>query len=363
MSTQLNNPKGSSAPIIWGGVCLAVLGLAPFLFQTGANSPRIANPDVTGVPRPVEFLGGDWVTVANYGTLFAMVIVVLMCVVAWRRNPGSPLVLMAMASTAIVWQDPIMNWSPYAVYNPQLWHFPEDWFYVSLSPSVEPFIVIGYAMFYFGPYFPAIWLLKRMQAKRPMDAFVWRRPLVSLALLILVIGFICDAILEVTLVRTGLYIYSQVIPWGSLFPGTTFQFPLIWESTFVTFVMIPAGVLCYRDDTGRTVAEKLTQRLRFLQSKPSLATFLLMFGILNISYFMYGTAFGIIRATGIATSVACPYPYPEMKTYDPQGYFEREGQAGPFYGGYWNTWMTAQPEGRPKVNPLVENPSCLPGGE
>ena len=25
----------------------------------------------------------------------------------------------------------------------------------------------------------------------------------------------------------------------------------------VTFVMIPAGVLLYRDDTGRTVAEKL----------------------------------------------------------------------------------------------------------
>ena len=26
--------------------------------------------------------------------------------------------------------------------------------------------------------------------------------------------------------------------------------------------MIPAGVLLYRDDTGRTVAEKLAQRLR-----------------------------------------------------------------------------------------------------
>ena len=28
----------------------------------------------------------------------------------------------------------------------------------------------------------------------------------------------------------------------------------------VTFVMIPAGVLLYRDDTGKTVAEKLAQR-------------------------------------------------------------------------------------------------------
>ena len=98
---------------------------------------------------------------------------------------------------------------------------------------------------------------------RPTDSFVWRRPLVSLALLLFVVGFVIDAILEIFLVRTGLYIYSQVIPWGSLFAGTTFQFPLIWESALVTAVMIPAGVLCYRDDTGRTQAEKLAQRLRW----------------------------------------------------------------------------------------------------
>lgn len=250
-----------------------------------------------------------------------------------------------------------MNWAPYAVYNPELWHFPEHWPYVSLSPTVEPFIVIGYAMFYFLPYFPANWVLKRLQAKRPMDAFVWRHPLWSMAGLILVIGFTFDMMLEITLVRTGLYIYSQVIPWGSLFAGEYYQFPLIWESTFVCFVMIPAGVLCYRDDTGKTVAEKLTQRLNFLQRKPTLATFLVMFGILNISYFMYGGAFGIIRASGLATSVACPWPYPETKVYDPQGYYEANGTPGPYFEGKWNHLMTAQPDGRPTVNPPVEYPN------
>ena len=44
------------------------------------------------------------------------------------------------------------------------------------------------------------------------------------------IGFVFDAILEIILVRTGLYIYSQVIPFGSMFAGETYQFPLIWES-------------------------------------------------------------------------------------------------------------------------------------
>ena len=71
---------------------------------------------------------------------------------------------MGIVTTLIVWQDPIMNWSPYAVYNPQLWHWPEDWPLVSLSPTVEPFLVIGYIMFYLGPYFPAIWILRKLQA-------------------------------------------------------------------------------------------------------------------------------------------------------------------------------------------------------
>ena len=51
---------------------------------------------------------------------------------------------------------------------------------VSLSPTVEPFIVFGYVMFYFGPYFPAIWILRKLQAKQAREAFVSRHPLVSL---------------------------------------------------------------------------------------------------------------------------------------------------------------------------------------
>ena len=226
-----NSVANSAAPLrgaanLWIGSLLSLILLAvcASFFTTGLVSSRVANPDVSGVPRPVDFLFGypHWADWSNYFTVIAMLAVLFACIVAWRRTPGHPYVLMAIASTAIVWQDPIMNWAPYAVYNPQLWHLPEWWPYVSLSPTVEPFIVIGYCMFYFGPFFPAIWLLRRIQAKSPMDAFVWRHPLWSLAGLILVIGFVMDMMLEVTLVRTGLYIYSQVIPWGSLFPGTTF---------------------------------------------------------------------------------------------------------------------------------------------
>jgi hypothetical protein len=357
-------PRRSPVTALWVVLALAVLGAIAYHARMGAVSPRIANPEVTGVPRPVEFLFGwdGWIALHQVGTVVMMLVLVAVCVRAWRRQPGHPYVLMVLASTAIVWQDPIMNWAPYAVYNPQLWHFPEDWPLARLSPTVEPFIVIGYSTFYFlGPFFACTWILRRLQARASADSFVWCRPLISMALLLFVFGFIMDACLEIFLVHTGLYIYSQVMPWGSVFAGTTFQFPLIWESALVTAVMIPAGVLGYRDDTGRTQAEKLAQRLRWFHTRPALATFLVMAGILNVAYFFYGAGFGAIRASKLATSVACPWPFPEAKVYDPNGFYEKEGQPGPFFEGHWNGWMSAQPSGGPQVEPPQGGGRCGPG--
>jgi hypothetical protein len=359
-------PTRSLTGAVWIAIATIVLGVIAYKARMGAVSPRIANPEVTGVPRPVEFLFGwtHWLVLHQVGTVVMMLTLIAVYVWAWRRHRAHPYLLMVAASTAIVWQDPIMNWAPYAVYNPQLWHFPEDWPLVKLSPTVEPFIVVGYSTFYFiGPFLASSWTLRRLQARASFDSFVWRRPLISLALLLFVVGFVMDAFLEIFLVHTGLYIYSQVIPWGSVFAGTTFQFPLIWESALVTVVMIPAGVLCHRDDTGRTQAEKLAQRLRWFRTRPALATFLVMAGILNVAYFVYGAGFGAIRASKLATAVACPWPYSEAKVYDPQGFYEREGQPGPYSEGHWNRWMTAQPNGRPTVNPVKADGSCRPDND
>ena len=344
---------------VWIVSAVAVLVVIAYYARTGAVSDRIRNPDVVGTPRPVKPLFGyaHWLGLLQIFTIVTMVIIISVFVVAWRRHPRHPILLMGIITTLIVWQDPIMNWSPYAVYNPQLWHWPEDWPLVSLSPTVEPFLVIGYIMFYLGPYFPAIWILRRIQARRPVDSFVWRHPLISLAAIILPIGIVFDALLEITLVRTGMYSYSQVIPFGSVFTGKAYQFPFIWETVMVTFVMIPAGVLLYRDDTGRTVAEKLARRARIFPGRPTLAMFTVMFVLINLAYAAYGTGFAIVKWTRTATSVACPWPYPEAKVYDPQGFYEKNGQPGPYSVGIWSTWMSAQPNGRPQVK-LAANGRC-----
>jgi hypothetical protein len=352
-------PRHRAATAILAAVGIAALAVVAANARRGAVADRIRNPGVEGAPRPVEPLWGrtDWITLHQIGTVVMMIVLVTVVVVMWRRHPRHPILLMVIATTVLIWQDPIMNWAPYAVYNPQLWHWPETWPLVSLSPTVEPFLVIGYATFYMAPFFPAVWILRRLQARRPPESFVSRHPLVALGALILAIGFVFDAALETFLVRTQLYIYSQVVLFGSFAAGETHQFPLIWESTLVTLVMIAAGVMLYRDDSGKTQAEKLAHRVRILRGRPALGTFLVMFGVVNVAYLGYGAGFAVIRASKAATAVACPWPYPEAKVYDPNGFYEEAGQPGPFFPGIWAGWPSAQ-SGRPDVDPPADGGRC-----
>jgi hypothetical protein len=359
--------SGRSQGVNWGRWIsgLAVIAFAGLFLAVSRTelAPRVANPNVQGRPRPVDFSVGSWfITTYQIAIVVLLLGMILAFCIAWRRNPGHPVLLMAICTTLIVWQDPIMNWAPFAVYNPDWLHWPEDWPLISMSPTVEPFFVFSYAIFYLVPYFPGIWITRKLQAKGGPESFAARHPLVTLALVVLVVGFVYDMIMEVVFIRTGMYIYSQVIPFGSLWPGTTFQFPLLWESLGVTFVMIPAAVLCYRDDTGKSVAEKLAAKAKLFPAKPVLGTFLVMFAITNVSYFVYGAWFWAIKASGAATAVACPWPYPEAKVYDPQGYYEKEGAVGPYSVGKWATWQSGVPNGRPDVEaPPAGQGACAPG--
>ena len=280
--------------------------------------------------------------------VFLAVTIAVGFVWGWKRYPKHPLLLMMLASNSVCWLDPFNNWSIYLVYNPRLWHFPQDWPWVGLSPIIQPLMNFLYLPYVLTPYFIAIAILRRMQRKRPMDAFVWQRPLVSLAILTFIAGFIFDALQEVFMVSTQFYTYSHIVTFGSAFVGKYNQFPLLMASSLITIMMIPAAVLLYRDDTGKTQAEKLAQRLKLFRNHPATATFLTMAIILNISFMLFISAFYAVRVTGLATSVACPWPYPESVVYDPNGYYESEGQLGPFWEGRMNNWFAGLPDGRPE---------------
>ncbi len=360
-----NNPRVTLLiQAVWWLFAIALASFIVHHIRTGAISPRIANPNVPEASLSTVAALKNWAAVVDRGTAVFLSICIGAFAFAWRKYPRHPNLLMLIAGTALVWLDPPANWVSYVVYNPELGHYPEDWPWMSLSPTVEPLIDFAYATALVGPVFIGMPLLRRMQARYSADAFVWRHPLLCLSAMMFIVGFVIDAILETFCVSTRIYTYTQVPPFGSIFVGDYNQFPLIWESSLVPPVMICAAVLLYRDDTGNTQAEKLSQRLRLLPNHPAVASLLIMFALLSATYFfIFGGGWWAIRASGLATSVACPWPYPQTKVYDPQGFYEKAGQPGPFFEGKWNTWMSGQPAGRPIIEGPVSAGRCGPGHE
>jgi hypothetical protein len=359
MKAALKQPSAriiatSGGPSLKGVVVTAVSLLIAALFlynaQTGPISPSTRNPEGIGAPLPIEpaFPSIDFIFWGQVAGAIIFVGTILAMIWGWRRHPRHPLMLMVFASNSVLWLDPFNNWSLYLVYNPRLWHFPQDWPWVGNSPIIEPLTSFIYAPYVLPPYFVGIWLLRRLQATRSSDSFVWRHALLSLGFFTFCAGVIWDASQEILLVNTQFLTYTHIIPFGSLYVGEYRQFPILMASLLITIVMIPAAVLLYRDDTGKCQAEKLAQRLGLYRTHPATATFLIMALILNLSFMGFISAFYTVRVTGLATSVACPWPYPESKVYDPHGYYEREGQPGPFWAGRMSTWMSGQPDGRPE---------------
>src|ERR1700712_3617144 len=83
----------------WGG-WIAGAALAAFTLFFIANcrvalDPRVANPNVQGRPRPVRFLFGlDYITFLHIATVVMLLVLLVVFIRGWRRNPGSPVMLM-----------------------------------------------------------------------------------------------------------------------------------------------------------------------------------------------------------------------------------------------------------------------------
>ena len=107
MTTQLDSPRtrggaADAAPAhqrrgrVLGVVALLVgVAFVAANARTGAVADRIANPDVTGAPRPVEPLFGfdHWIELHQIGTVLMMVALVAAVVIGWRRSPRHPVLL------------------------------------------------------------------------------------------------------------------------------------------------------------------------------------------------------------------------------------------------------------------------------
>ena len=88
----------------------------------GARPAGRETPISTAGRGRSEFLFGfdHWLCMSRSFTILLVVLVVVMFVVRLAAQPRQPGHADVLCTTLIVWQDPIMNWAPYAVYNPDL---------------------------------------------------------------------------------------------------------------------------------------------------------------------------------------------------------------------------------------------------
>jgi hypothetical protein len=334
---------GKLTPLAWGAIIVGVVAVvyAALNSSRSVEGTRVGRPEGSLVPPRTEFLGiSDWYVYFEIGSLVMFFAVWGTAIVrSRRRGKPTPTLLMIAVTTSLTWLDAIMNWAPYAAYDPRMFHFDVDWFWFKLAPTVEPWaVIIGYGYFFLIPAWFTLAVYRRIATRSTVGSYLVRRPRLAILGLSLIICIVWDGVMEALFVRMGFYTYTQVIPFGSIFAGTPHQFPLIWEAVLFGIMLSSAAPLMWVDDTGRTWTETLARRARIFDGRPYVGAFVIAWSMMSVVYVAYGVSFGIIRATGIATKTAQLWRYPETKVFDPQGYYERNGETGPFMIGTLADW-------------------------
>ena len=336
------------------GITALVAGITVLLLATSrrgaAGDPRRVNPDpagtytVNGVPRGEPALFGFQYWPEFFGLLMLIVAVAVMAptvISSFRQRKLTHSLVVFLATAILAWMDPLANWVTYTIYNPQLLHFPTNWLWFKLSPSVEPLLVIpGYPFYYFSIAWLAFGGYNRFVLRRVGPGSWWRRhPRMGAFIAGFAMGTLWDVPTELFMINARMYSYSQY--WGPTLSvgGPHVTLPLIW-SLFTIISIASITVLLYRDDNGESVLTTVGKKLpRFgrhvdLTSDEVSAGRKVFAGalILSVVYAGLCLSYGTLRVTGIADHpMPQPWVYQEIKTYDPYGDLEKAGFPGPYY--------------------------------
>jgi hypothetical protein len=305
--------------------------------RTGVGEdPRIANPnpgpetlEITGVLEGAPFVVGS---MAQSVVLFA---VLLGISYRQRKLHWAAIIALGAIFTGLV--DPIANWATFASLNPAAAHLPTDWPWVRHAPLSEPASAFlgGYATYYLAIGGSMFWLARRFLLRRAAPgSFAARRPLWTIFITAWIVSFPINGLFQLAWMKIGMLTYTQFL--GPVIHAGELQLPFL-ILFYDPFVYATLAILCYRDESGRSVVlSAVARRLPGRADKPrdTAARQVMAAGLLMITSIMGPiSVFSAIRASGIATNVVYDeYPFPETKTYDPYGDLQESGKPGPFFG-------------------------------
>lgn len=284
----LTSEPRTAKPVKWW----AAIGAGCIALQIYVFSAWILSGDATPTsPGPTEMPA--WMlwsirTQEAVGIIATVVIGWLFLVRPWRRERRITLDGMLFICFALIWwQDPLINYSQAAgTYNVHLANFGSwttkipGW----LSPNgqlfPEPVIwtSTAYVTAVFGAVVFSNVVMRKAKARWPQ--------LGTVGMIAVCLGFfiIFDLVAEGIWVRTGIYFYPGAIRSLSLFPGHYYQFP-VYEVLLFGVSWAAWGCLrWFRDDKGRTIAERGIDDIRATPKQKTWLRFLALVGATNVLY-------------------------------------------------------------------------------
>lgn len=223
--------------------------------------------------------------------LVALVMLWQWLIKPWRREgrmttDGRLIIAAAM----IFFWDMSMNYSSTVLFynanfiNRGAWNLGSwpSWISPSANLLPEPIFVTvpGYTALVFSQTLFICWLLRKAKARYPNLG-------AAAAIGLIIVGMtIVDSLIEIFLLRTGVYAYPGAIRAVTLFAGQTYQFPLTEGFLFGGLGIGAQAVLShFRDDRGQTIAERGIERVRFGEFGKQWIRFLAVYGFVHGAFF------------------------------------------------------------------------------
>jgi hypothetical protein len=189
----------------------------------------------------------------------------------------------------IYWLDPFGDWIvPQFTYNSWLWN-RGSWLEESgsLMPNAgnipEPVFLTGplYLWCIFGVVVGANILMRKAKARWPqLGTF----GMVTGTVLCFIVW---DLFWELTFIRIGYWTYPTTPSWLTVFGGSWYRIhltePICWGTTWAAFALLRY----YKDDKGRTIAERGIDQVRTTARNKSFLRFAAIYGTCNVFFLLF----------------------------------------------------------------------------
>lgn len=288
---QINAARPSAPPpaIIWAG-----LGAVILLFQVYVLGKWLTGPYFVATnpgPDHISALQHDYFVFMQIAVpLFALWMLWNWLVKPWRRTGSITTDGRLIAAFAMIFfWDMSMNISSTALFynsyffNRGAWNLGSwpFWYSPDANALPEPILITppGYIAMVFSQALLICWLFRKAKARWPGMGF-----LTSIAFIVIGLTII-DSIIEVLLIRSGIYAYPGSIRALSLFAGHTYQFPLTEGLTFGGLGIGATALLSsFRDESGQTWAEIGIERVKLGASSLQWVRFFAVFGYVHVAF-------------------------------------------------------------------------------